>query len=457
MAKHRIFKLARSPLASAVALALVVSSIGVRAYAAASMPGQALPSLSGGLSNLGVGSVIGGGAYSSQPLASEQSLQSMGNQMGSDIQQAAQVINAAQLQQSQIETKLTDAANAARAQTNMQVADGQVQAQLALAQPTDGNGTNLRLANNCGMSQGALGVAAGQGAALTSAGSISGALRNYNANTANVSQQQIVKALASTPPKDLVSNDMIGDPGGSGTPDSSYSPQAVNRYIQIVTNPAPLPNLSATEAKTQSGKRYEALQNLQRAILDIPQQTMNGVAQMNAPGLPMKTWVQAELVKMKAPTSLVSAFSATAKAQLPPPTITAELLSGAAEVAAGMVCAFGASFGNTQGCVAAMNAASDLDGSNNISLQNFLYTMVQARVANPAWWTSLEKMNSAPPLLQEIAEIDALRAQMDYENMVNISRMADMEAEQMAQQENSKIIPQAKSLRAAAISEVGQQ
>ena len=403
------------------------------------------------------GQVVGD-AHNTMPMVTPSMLTGLGNWTASQIQQAAQTLNAAQIQQSQIETKLTDAANKARAQTAMQVADGQIQAQLALAQPTDSNGQNIRLANNCGMgggsSGGALGVAAGAATGITTASTVSGLLRNYNANTSNLNTGQYVNALAATKPSDLVSNNIIGDPSGAGIAASSYSPESAKRYIQITTNPTPLPNLPPKADDTPAGKRYQAIQNLQKAILDIPQQTLNGVSQLNAPTLPMKTWIQAELARMNAPASLVNAFNAAAKAQLPPPSPAAAATQAVAKDA---VCMLGAAFGpaGLAGCVALQSGA--LDGNNNVSPQNFLYTMVQARVANPNWWSSLTKMNSAPPLLQEIAEIDALRAQMEYITMVNISRMAEMQAQQMAEQENSKIIPLANQLRDTAIAQSAQK
>lgn len=399
------------------------------------------------------GAVVGY-AHNTQPMATPSMLTGLGNWVGSQIQQAAQTLNAAQIQQSKIETKLVDAANNARAQTGMQVADGQVQAQIALTQPTDANGVNLRLANNCGMSAGAMSVAAGAATNIAAAGAISGVLRSYNSDAGNLNQQQFVTALARTKPQDLVSNGIIGDPAGAGVSAQSYSPEQVNRYIQITTNPTPLPNLPPAATKTPAGQRYEALQNLQKAILDIPQQTLNGVAQMNAPSLPMKTWVQAELTRMNAPAALVQSFNQAAAVPLPEPSLASQVTSVAKTTG---VCVLGAAFGplGTAGCISAVSGASQQDGANNISLQNFLYTMVQARVGNPNWWTSLSKMNSAPPLLQEIAEIDALRASMEYQNMVNISRMASMQAQQMAAQENTNIEGQADSLQRTAIAQAG--
>jgi hypothetical protein len=406
----------------------------------------------------GIPGQVVGDAHNTMPMVTPMMVTGLGNWVGSQIQQAAQTLNAAQVKQSQIQTKLTDASNNARAQTAMQIADGQVQAQLALAQPTDSNGQNIRLSNNCGMgggaSGGAVGLATGAATGITTAAAVSGVLRNYNANTANLNNSQYVNALAATKPQDLVSNSIIGDPSGAGIAASSYSPESTKRYIQITTNPTPLPNLPPKADSTPAGKRYQALQNLQKAVLDIPQETLNGVSQMNAPTLPMKTWIQGELTRMNAPASLVSAFNSAAQAQLPPASPAA---SATQTVATGVVCGLGAAFGpaGMAGCLALQSGA--VDGNNNVSPQNFLYTMVQARVANPNWWSSLTKMNSAPPLLQEIAEIDALRAQMEYTNMVNISRIASMQAQQMAEQENSKIIPQASQLRDTAIAQSAQK
>ncbi|NNM65073.1 MAG: hypothetical protein HKL99_10745 [Burkholderiales bacterium] len=404
------------------------------------------------------GQVVGY-AHNTMPMATPDMLTGLGNWVGSQIQQAAQTLNAAQIKQSEIDTKLVDAANNARAQTAMQVADGQIQARLALAQPTDGNGVNLRLANSCGTAAAAAGLAAGAAANITAAGAISGVLRTYNSNTANLNQQQYVYALAKASPRSLVANNVIGDPAGAGVASQSYSPQDVNRFIQITTNPTPLNNLPPSAVNTPAGQRYEAIQNLQKAILDIPQETLNGVAQMNAPTLPMRSWLSAQLDSMSAPPTLLQALSQASTVPLATPSAAAQKQQSILQrVSTATVCVLGAVFsskGTLEGCLSTGNPSSTQDGANNISLQTFLYMMVQGRVANQNWWTSLSKMNSAPPLLQEIAEIDALRAAMDYQNMVNISRMASMQAQQMSSQMNANIEAQANAVRKTAITQAG--
>lgn len=391
---------------------------------------------------------VTGTATSTMPIATPEMISGLGNWVGSQIQVVGETINAAQMQQSAIDAKLVDAANLARQNTSVQVLQGQIAAKVALAQPVDSNGANIRLQNNCGMMGGAPAIAAGLATNINNGTALASTLRNYNSDIGGFTQQQMITRVATMPAVKLAANSIIGDTAGAGVPPQNYSLQDVNDYITLTTNPTPLPDLPPAAAATPAGLRYQAIQNLQKAILDIPQQTLAGVAEMNSPTLPMGQWLQGELTQhLQAPQAMMNAFQTAGQI----PTAESSLASQSGSNGASSPTVICPNTNSQAGCV----TVGGTSGQNNISMQNFLYTMMQARVANPNWWTSLTKMNSSPPLLQEIAEIDALRGEMEYKIMVNLERIAAMQAQQAAATENGQMQQQAATLRTTAISQAG--
>ena len=168
---------------------------------------------------------------------------------------------------------------------------------------------------------------------------------------------------------------------------STMSPQQLGEaatWTDAVTAPAPLPALPAGAAVNPAAIRYEAALRVNAARLSVPQETLGLIAALHAPTINTGTWAD----------DTWAAMTGSSSSSKPPGEVNGEISDAAL-----------------------------------VRLQ------VNARYANPNWYVDLAKENSVG-VLREIAEVQAVRAHIDYLRLRLAERRTAIEAQVASQKAN---------------------
>ncbi|MHB8388529.1 MAG: hypothetical protein ACYDBH_02980 [Acidobacteriaceae bacterium] len=168
--------------------------------------------------------------------------------------------------------------------------------------------------------------------------------------------------------------------------DGSMTPQEIGdaaTWSNAVTDPNPLPALPAGGAGSPGTERYSAALRINVARLAVPQETLGLIASLHVPTINTGTWADDTWDAMTDSNS-----------------------------------------GKPPGEV-----------GGRISDDALTRLQVNARYANPAWQISLAQKNSVG-VLREIAEVQALRAHIDFERLRLAERRTAIEAQEAAQRAN---------------------
>jgi hypothetical protein len=331
------------------------------------------------------------------------------NEIMQQLEQMGAEIAAGQNAQNSAKAQIFQQVNTNFANAEREAAVAQMQDKITATQPVDQNGNSIR--QDCGMtgaSGGALGAVAGHLARAGYSAMLLNELRTADAGSQDETQSYIT-ALAST---QVDPASVIGGPTGTGTSSSgtgTYDAENVGIAIQQLTNPLPSPALPTKVVSTPNGQKYLALTNVQQAALGLSQETLAGIAALNAPIYPLESWASGQI-------AAATAGNSTLQSQE----------------------------------TAALSAASD---NGAISDNTFMATMDQLKFGNPTWWQTIATTPSSAYLLQQINETDAMDLNASYQTMVLKERIDAMMAVQSAQEISNTIGQAASAVRNAAIEE----
>jgi hypothetical protein len=364
----------------------------------------AAQTLTGGSGMYVTGSCGGASCVQNGGIAEQSDMQAGFGDIASAISQVAGALNLGQETQSTAMGQIGGQVNATITNAERQAAVADMEDSIQAAQPVDKNGNQTRVAAACtftSSSGASLGALSGDIAAATAADAIQSSLESYNTGSAG-QPQPYINRLAALTAQDMDPSNVLGSPDGSGG-NTHYDPDQVRSFIATVTNPIPLSALPSALNTTPDGKKYAALSSVQHAGMDIPQETLTGISQMNAPLFRVQAWADQQISTLAGSNSQLASG------------LESQLASGA------------------------QNGA--------ISENSFLYTMNALRLANPQWWTEINSSPSNLALEQQIVEMDAVRVDIAYRNLVLTERQAAMLAIQTAQQTNDTIGATAQALR----------
>jgi hypothetical protein len=354
-----------------------------------------------------MGIMVGGGCFNYIPMASQSTMISNFNTIINDIIQNGVVLTKGQAVVSSTNNSLVSKLRATIKNAAIQSSQLSAGMNAANSMPVgviaSGNQVQARTAVGC---QQALptGPAAGyaQGTTQADAAAVSIANANASANRGGPTNYGNISKLALPGTQNYGSNTIF-----AGNPTSKAGKLAI--AVQILTNPTPLPKLTKKEQATAAGKAYEATKHVQEAKISLPQSVLTDVALMNAPIYPLKTWALNEIKKV---TKTNSTLSTSAQAVID---------------------------GKSSG--------------SNISQNTYLHVMNTLYAGNPNWWHLMGTTPSNKFMLQQTAQLSTMNLDIAYQKLLLTQKEDAMLATSDAQQVNSKLVPEANSLRVSAISE----
>lgn len=185
--------------------------------------------------------------------------------------------------------------------------------------------------------------------------------------------------------------------------DGTLTPQQMSTAVawsNAVTAPDPLPALPAGGGNTPAAMRYNAAARVDAARLSVPQQTLGMITALHAPTISTGTWAD----------DTWSAMTGSSKTKPP----------------------------------------GEINGT--ISDSALIRLQVNARYANPGWQIALAQKNSVG-VLREIAEVEALRAHIDYLRLRLAERRTAMEAQRTAMEANEAARRQAGGVSAQEVAQ----
>jgi hypothetical protein len=245
--------------------------------------------------------------------------------------------------------------------------------------------------------------------------------QNYVFNKGGPTNAAYLATLAAMKNSSLQASNSISGP--NGTPLTSTTVSSAYTYDAIVTNPHPLPSLTAAEKATPAGVKYEALKKVERSAISLPEKALNQVALSNVPLYPLGKFLKKQVSDMAGTSTFTAAMDLVFNGKLP---------------------------STTQATTLSSNIASN-STNGQVSQNTVLYIMNMLRFGNPKMWQREAVSTDSGYLLRQIAETDALRLDVAYNRMVLQERIAAMEAQSYAQKVSKEYNAEATQLRTRAI------
>lgn len=165
-------------------------------------------------------------------------------------------------------------------------------------------------------------------------------------------------------------------------------------YMEMLIDPTPTPVLPASQMKSPAGQTYKALWQVQNARMDLARQVVAGSEALFKAAMPV-------------PTSFNALFARAHPGQ------TAPVYGG------------------------------------KISMASFMDALVESRFENKQWIDDIHKLDEKG-LLLEIAQMQAIRLEIEYRNYLLNQQTANMQAADFAQRTKDTMSPALTQLRAQA-------
>lgn len=298
----------------------------------------------------------------------------------------------------------------------------------------DGSNLPLRAVGNCGSIAGTGSAASSEANKINAAGDTAGSVTQHNAQYHNQFDALQEAQTTATHQPLVASANIIGDASGvGGTGGVTTTPDSIQKHIDLVTNPVPLPTLPPGEAGTPAGKEYATVQAMQLSSLSVSQSTLAGIASFASLPTENTAWTSAQLAGMgPVGAKLAAALSSN---------------TGANSVDGNGHCYDPAATSPDAPLI-----ACPPNNATQISQQMMYYVLVQSRIANPVWQKKI-LTSTTDGLLQEEVLLNAVRAGMEYQTMVLTERMAAMMAETSANRIVAQTSAAAGMLRQSAMSQ----
>lgn len=121
-------------------------------------------------------------------------------------------------------------------------------------------------------------------------------LNAWNSGALTNGAGSVVPLLVAATMSSVNAKNILGDGTGSlGITASTYSAADTLKTIAVVTNPIPLPAVSAVVKSTPTGQQYQAIKHIQNADISLPQKVLQYVVSLNAPLLPLGKWATQQI------------------------------------------------------------------------------------------------------------------------------------------------------------------
>lgn len=231
----------------------------------------------------------------------------------------------------------------------------------------------------------------GQGMAVNRqmAGSFGQVLSGYDAS--NLSAMATLKNLANAPTNTLSASSVFPTATASG---SYPTPSQAAQTIAHLTEPVPPVQLTAAQKKTSAGQLWHASEHATQAKMSMAQNALATIAAWHQPTISATYFVGKWQSMQKA------AQSASGGSTTPTASTVSSLPPG-------------------------------VNSANKISPDGALNLMVQARYANPNWY-SLMAVQTMPGAIKDLSEMEAISLRVHWESLRMSEYLAGLSADEYA-------------------------